>query len=164
MKNTLYILLLGTLIFSCNSVKKDDVSSVDQAFKANSETMQTLLNSFANESVDYSYFSDDVVFKGTVLGSPDSLSLDQVKEIHKQFFAKYDVKHTTPFNFLKGVNPETGLSDGSVRFYYDMEVTNSQNGKSVVIPIYESFDFNEKGKAVYVQWYCDWTASLSSIE
>ena len=93
MKNTLYILLLGTLIFSCNSVKKDDVSTVDQAFKANSETMQTLLNSFANESVDYSYFSDDVVFKGTVLGSPDSLRLDQVKEIHKQFFAKYVLHH-----------------------------------------------------------------------
>jgi hypothetical protein len=45
-----------------------------------------------------------------------------------------------------------------------MEVTNSQSGKSVVVPIYESFDFNEKGKAVYVQWYCDWTASLNSIE
>jgi len=55
-------------------------------------------------------------------------------------------------------------SDGSVRFYYDMQVTNSSNGKSVVIPIYESFDFDEDGKALYVQWYCDWTASIESLE
>ena len=27
-----------------------------------------------------------------------------------------------------------------------------------------SFDFDDNGKAIYVQWYCDWTASLSSIE
>ena len=69
-----------------------------------------------------------------------------------------------PFNFLQGVNPETGEADGSVRFYYVMQVTNSSNGKSVVIPIYESFDFDDDGKAIYVQWYCDWTASISSLD
>ena len=164
MKNALYTFILSALFFSCNTVNQKDTTLVDQSFIENSNTMQTLLNGFANESVDYSYFADDVVFKGTVLGSPDSLKLDQVKEIHKEFFAKYDVKHLAPFNFLQGVNPETGLSDGSVRFYYDMEVTNSTNGKSVVVPIYESFDFNNEGKAIYVQWYCDWTASMTSIE
>ena len=51
-----------------------------------------------------------------------------------------------------------------MRMYYNMEVTNSSNEKSVVIPIYESFDFDSEGKAIYVQWYSDWTASLESIE
>ena len=164
MKKFIYLSFLSLLFFACNSEVSNKQSDVNETFLKNSETMQALFESFAAEAVDYSRFSDEVVFKGTLLNSPDSLNLDQVKEIHKGFFAKYDVKHTTPFNFKKGVNPESGLSDGSVRFYYDMEVTNSQNGKSVIIPIYESFDFNEKGKAVYVQWYCDWTASLSSIE
>ena len=45
-----------------------------------------------------------------------------------------------------------------------MQVTNSSNGKSVVVPIYESFDFDQEGKAIYVQWYCDWTASISSLD
>ncbi len=62
------------------------------------------------------------------------------------------------------MNPDTGYADGSVRMYYNMEVTNSSNGKSIVIPIYESFDFDNEGKAIYVQWYSDWTASLESIE
>ena len=59
---------------------------------------------------------------------------------------------------------KTGQADGSVRMYYDMQVTNTTNSKSVIIPIYESFDFNEEGKAVFVQWYSDWTASIESIE
>ena len=163
MKKIFYSILLSVFILSCNSQTESD-DTVNLSFEKNSETMQALLESYANENVDYSRFADDVVFRGTLLGAPDSLKLDQIKAIHKDFFAKYDVKHMAPFNFLQGVNPETGEADGSVRFYYDMQVTNSSNGKSVVIPIYESFDFDDEGKAIFVQWYCDWTASLSSLE
>lgn len=163
MKKIFYSILLSVFILSCNSQTESD-DTVNLSFEKNSETMQALLESYANEDVDYSRFADDVVFRGTLLGAPDSLKLDQIKASHKDFFAKYDVKHMAPFNFLQGVNPETGEADGSVRFYYDMQVTNSSNGKSVVIPIYESFDFDDEGKAIFVQWYCDWTASLSSLE
>ena len=164
MKKFLYSILLCVFIFSCNSTSDVDNSAVNKSFEENSKTMQALLESYANEDVDYSRFSDNVVFKGTLFGSPDSLRLDQIKGIHKEFFVKYDVKHMAPFNFLQGVNPETGEADGSVRFYYDMQVTNSSNGKSVVIPIYESFDFDEEGKAIYVQWYCDWSTSMASLD
>ena len=164
MKKLIYSILLSSFIFSCNSGDKSVDSEIRQVFKENSETMQALLKSFENEDVDYSRFSEDVVFKGTLFGSPDSLKLDQIKGMHKEFFAKYDVKHMTDFNFLQGVNPETGEADGSVRFYYDMQVTNSSNGKSVVIPIYESFDFDDEGKAIYVQWYCDWSTSMASLD
>jgi len=160
MKKFIYTVILSVFVLSCSN----DTNKVNNSFVENSKTMQLLLDSYANESVDYSHFSENVVFKGTLLGAPDSLRLDQIKVMHKDFFEKYDVKHMAPFNFLQGVNPETGNADGSVRFYYDMQVTNSSNGKSVVIPIYESFDFDEKGKAIYVQWYCDWTASISSID
>ena len=160
MKKFIYTIILSVFVLSCSN----DTNKVNNSFEENSKTMQLLLDSYANESVDYSHFSENVVFKGTLLGAPDSLRLDQIKGMHKDFFEKYDVKHMAPFNFLQGVNPETGNADGSVRFYYDMQVTNSSNGKSVVIPIYESFDFDEKGKAIYAQWYCDWTASISSID
>ena len=164
MKKLIYLSFLSLLFISCNSEISNKQLDVNETFLKNSETMQALFESFAAEAVDYSRFSNDVVFKGTLLNSPDSLNLDQVKEIHKGFFAKYDVKHLGEFNYLQGVNPETGDADGSVRMYYNMEVTNSSNEKSVVIPIYESFDFNSEGKAIYVQWYSDWTASLESIE
>ena len=164
MKKLLYIPVLAILICSCDNQAETKDLAVNKSFEKNSQTMQALFESYANESVDYSRFSENAVFKGTLLGSKDSLSLAEVKEIHKGFFAKYDVKHLGEFNYLQGVNPETGNADGSVRMYYDMEVTNSSNGKSVVIPIYESFDFDDEGKAIYIQWYSDWTASIMSLE
>ena len=168
MKKLLYIPVLAIMICSCNNQAETKDSAVNKSFEKNSQTMQALFESYANESIDYSRFSENAVFKGTLLGSKDSLSLAEVKEIHKGFFAKYDVKHLGEFNYLQGVNPETGNADGSVRMYYDMKVTrtatDSTEEKSVIIPIYESFDFDEGGKALYVQWYCDWTASLASLE
>ena len=109
MKKILYSIIATFLIFACN----DENLEINKTFEKNSETMEILLNSFANEAVDYSHFSENAVFKGTLLGSKDSLFLGEIKEIHKGFFAKYDVEHPPTFNFLQGVNPDTGNADGS---------------------------------------------------
>ena len=164
MKNLIYFTFLSFVLYSCNS--NDEAMNT---FEQNSKTIAALFAGFANESVDYSHFADDVVFKGTLVGSVDSLRLDDIKSEHKKFFAKYNAKIlTTPLNFLTGVNAESGVTDGSVRLYYDMEVilpaTETSQEKSVVVSIYESFDFNEEGKILYAQWYSDWTGSLASLD
>ena len=101
MKKLFYSILMGVIILSCDSQTKSD-DSINLSFEKNSATMQALLDSYANEDVDYSRFSEEAVFRGTLLGAPDTLRLDQIKAIHKDFFAKYDVKHMAPFNFLQG--------------------------------------------------------------
>lgn len=163
MKKLTILLIFSLFVISCDQNKE-----AMAAFEKNSKTMDLLYKSYADENVDYSKFNEDVVFKGTLFGSKDSLYLDEIKQIHKDFFKTYDVEHMTEFNFLPGVNPETGKIDGSVRMYYDMKVTrtatDSTEEKSVIIPIYESFDFDEEGRALYVQWYCDWTANMTSLE
>ena len=162
MKNLIYFTFLSFAFYSCNPN-----AEAMKTFEKNSKTIDALFAGFANESVDYSHFSDDVVFKGTLVGTVDSLRLDDIKLSHKDFFANYDAKYVTPLNHLTGVNADTGVTDGSVRLYYDQEVTlsatDSTEAKSVVVSIYESFDFNEEGKVNYVQWYCDWTGSLASL-
>ena len=75
----------------CASCAKS--ADVKVTFENNSKTMQILFDSYANEAVEYSHFADDVVFRGTLLGSADSLGLDEIKGIHKEFFAKYDRRH-----------------------------------------------------------------------
>lgn len=163
MKNFIYVTFLSIVAFSCNPNQE-----AMKTFEENTKTMDILFESFANESVDYSKFADDVVFKGTLVGAKDSLSLDEIKAIHKELFAKYDFKYMAPVKYLTGVNADTGVTDGSVRMYYDQEVTltatDSTEAKSVIVSIYESFDFNEEGKVTYVQWYCDWTGSLAYLE
>ena len=163
MKKFTIVLFMSLFVMACNQDKE-----AMAAFEKNSKTMDLLFKSYANENVDYSKFNENAVFRGTLFGSKDSLYLDEIKEIHKEFFKIYDVEHLTEFNYLPGVNPETGKIDGSVRMYYDMKVTrtatDSTEEKSVIIPIYESFDFDEEGKALFIQWYCDWTASIGSLE
>ena len=85
-------------------------------------------------------------------------------DIHKNMWDKYDFALSQPLNFLPGVNPETKKMDGSVRMYFNLTVTLSATQKSVSIPMYESFDFDEKGKIIYLQYYGDFTAALQSLE
>ena len=73
MKKLFYIPITILLLFSCNAEPAKKQSAVNESFEKNSQTMQSLFESFSNEAVDYSRFSDDVVFKGTLLGSKDSL-------------------------------------------------------------------------------------------
>ena len=63
MKKIFYSILLSVFILSCNSQTESD-DTVNLSFEKNSETMQALLESYANEDVDYSRFADDVVFRG----------------------------------------------------------------------------------------------------
>ena len=63
MKNLIYVTFLSIVAFSCNPNQE-----AMEAFEANTKTMDILFESFANESVDYSKFADDVVFKGTLVG------------------------------------------------------------------------------------------------
>ena len=71
---------MGVIILSCDSQTKSD-DSINLSFEKNSATMQALLDSYANENVDYSRFSEDAVFRGTLLGAPDTLKLDQINAI-----------------------------------------------------------------------------------
>ena len=57
MKKIIYTLLVCAIIISCNSVNNSDDLAATKSFDENSKTMQLLLESYANESVDYSKFS-----------------------------------------------------------------------------------------------------------
>ena len=84
MKKLFYSILLGVIILSCNSETNSN-DSINLSFEKNSATMQALLDSYANEDVDYSRFSEEAVFRGTLLGAPDTLRLDQSKQFTKTF-------------------------------------------------------------------------------
>ena len=59
----------------------------------------------------------------------------------------------SPTNFLPGVNPQTKAVDGSVRGYFEWNIskaaTDSTEAKSVRVKVYESFDFNPDGEIMY---------------
>ena len=66
-------------------------------------------------------------------------------------WARYDFEMVNgPFNFLPGVDVESKVADGSVRYYGNWKVTSpasdSTEEKSGIISIYSAFVFNDEGK------------------
>ena len=158
MKTYFTIFCITFLLISCES-KVDN--SANETFEKNSKTVMTYLEGYQNESLDYSeLFADDFVMNDTHYGvATDSLSLSDVIANDKDSWANADFKIISEINLLPGVNAETKLADGSVRYYGDWEITIPANdsipAKSGVLRLYESFDFNEEGKIIFQQYYGD---------
>ncbi|MEJ2113857.1 MAG: hypothetical protein P8X62_09265 [Flavobacteriaceae bacterium] len=166
MKFIYSILFLTIFLIACQP-KVDN--SAEEAFKKNSETVLANLQGFQDENVDYySTYSDSVVFADTGFGGKDSLSLDDIKENDKWLWETFNFKLITdPLVLLPGVDPETKKSDGSVRYYGEWELTlpatDSTEGKTAVLKMYESYDFDDDGKILYQQGYGDFTGIMTYL-
>ena len=166
MKKTIYVLSIMIFVSSCNSNVSDEVSndSFSKIFEENSNTVIAYEEAFCKENIDYEkFYSEKAVIKGTILGDKDSLFVADRKVAHQELWQKYDFS-MSPLDPLPGVNLETKKMDGSVRMYFDITITLSENGNSVTIPMYNSFDFDDEGKILYLQYYGDFTAAFLSLE
>ena len=166
MKKTIYFLSIILFVASCSSdvsiVEKDE--NIYKIFKENCETVIAYETAFCEESIDYEFFySENAIIKGTMLGDKDSMYVADRMIAHQELWQKYDFS-MSPLNPLPGVNPETKKMDGSVRMYFDITITLTENGNSVTMPMYNSFDFDDEGKIIYLQYYGDFTSAFLSLE
>ena len=96
------------------------------------------------------------------------MSLEQVTAKYKAAWANYDYELISPTNFLPGVNPQTKAVDGSVRGYFEWNIskaaTDSTEVRSVRVKVYESFDFNPEGEIIYTQVYGNLIAGYAYLE
>ena len=157
MKTVFSFLCIALLFVSCQE-KVDN--SAQLKFEENSKTVKAMIDGWQSENVDYSLYADDVVIRETAFGAKrDSTNLEQMKEQDKKSLAALDFKFLGDPVFLPGVNVETKMADGSVRYYGDWEVTrpatDSTEAISGVVAVYHSFDFNDEGKIVFEQMYAD---------
>lgn len=163
MKSICAILFLSILFVGCQP-KTDN--SANEAFEKNSKTVLANLEGWQNENLDYAMYAKDFAMRETVFGAPkDSLNLDEMIANDKQMWATFNFKLlSSPQVLLPGVNGDTKLADGSVRYYSRWEVTlpatDSTAAKTGVIKLYESFDFDAEGKIRYQQVYGDFTGLM----
>lgn len=159
------ILCLALLIVGC---KEAPDNSANELFEKNSETALKSMLDWESETLDYSVYADSAVAYSTYFGAEkDSVMIhsDESKADDKAFLERYDFKLVTnPPAFLPGVNPDTKLPDGSVRYYGEWEVTlpatDSTEAKSGIIKLYESFDFDADGKIAVQQGYGDYSGLM----
>ena len=160
-------ILMFFLFFSCQNNEKSNYNNenLNQTFKKNCQTVQSYLNDFVKENIDYKkYYNDTCEIRGTYFNSTGSMSVQDRISTHKQMWSKYDFKISDSIEYLPGVNAKTKQIDGSVRFYFDWTTINSENNKSITIPLYMSFDFDDEGRFVYLQFFGDISSAISSLE
>ena len=155
----------AALFFSCNPPATDATAT----FEANAANIAQVLADFEAESDEFfTHFADTAVWRGTGLNAPDTVTLAQVAAKYKAAWAKYDYELISPTNFLPGVNPQTKAVDGSVRGYFEWNIskpaTDSTEAKSVRVKVYESFDFNSAGDIVYTQVYGNLVAGYAYLD
>ena len=158
MKFIYSILCICLFLIGCQP-KPDN--AVNEAFDKNAETVRAILDGFQNESLEYNnYYAENAVIRGTSFGDKDSLSVSDNVARDKRNWAMFNFKLLgDSLNLLPGVNVDSKLADGSVRYYGDWEVTlpgtDSTEARSGVVKLYQSFDFNDDGKVMYQQAYGD---------
>jgi len=166
MKKTIYFLFAIFFFAACN-FKDPSLAESENIFKIYEKNCETVLayeNAFCQENIDYEkFYSDKAIIKGTMLGDKDSMFVADRKVAHQELWKKYDFS-MSPLDPLPGVNPETKKMDGSVRMYFDITITLTENGNSVTMPMYNSFDFDDEGKILYLQYYGDFTSAFLSLE
>lgn len=159
------IVAAAVVLFSCSQPASD----ASAKFEANSATIAEVFADFEAESDDFfTHFNADAIWRGTGLNAPDSVSLEQVTAKYKTAWANYDYELISPTNFLPGVNPQTKAVDGSVRGYFEWNIskaaTDSTEARSVRVKVYESFDFNPEGEIIYTQVYGNLIAGYAYLE
>lgn len=165
MKNILFLTFI-ILTVSCqtNETQNKD-NKINLIFSNNCKTVKSYIHDFANESIDYKkYYNDTCKIRGTYFNSQSPMNVEDRRLAHKEMWVKYDFSFSDSIVFLPGVNIETKEIDGSVRFYCDFSLKNTENGKTVTLPIYQSYDFDNDGKFIYLQYFGDFNAAISSIE
>ena len=161
------LVIIAAFLFSCTTQNESNntITDVEQKFINNCNSVQAYLNDFVNESIDYKkFFNDTCKVRGTYFNSEGPTNVDDRISLHKEMWTKYDFAISDSINFLPGVNAETKEMDGSVRFYFDWTVSNTENGKSITLPLYMSFDFDNNGKINFYQFFGDISAGISSID
>ncbi|MBC3757432.1 hypothetical protein H7U19_03380 [Hyunsoonleella sp. SJ7] len=168
MKNLFLLFCLALIALGC---KEEPDNSAQELFVKNSKIVLKAHSDWENETLDYSIYAEDAIALSTVFGvGVDSMLIhsDESKARDKAFLDRYDFKLLDkPPVLLPGVNPDTKLPDGSVRYYSTWEVTlpatDSTEAKSGKIKLYHSFDFNEEGKIVLEQGYGDYSGLMSYL-
>lgn len=166
MKAILSIFGLSLLLVGCQM--QTDNSARD-LFEKNSQTVLSELDAFQNESFNNSIYAKDFTMLNTGFGKKGSIGVDALKKRNAEMWKMYDFKLLTdPLVLLPGVDSETKLLDGSVRYYGEWEVTrtatDSTEAKSATVLLYESFDFNEQGKLQMQQYYGNTSALIMFLQ
>ena len=150
--------MLVFLLASCSSPQQNP------DFEKNVELAKNYFATFVTEDFDATaaLLSDDVEWQGCFYGTT-LMNKEQAMEYSKGWHDAMENITYTAENYLPGVDPETGLLNGSVRTYGTLTGTNTASGKDFEISMYHYFTFNDDGKIINAGDYGDATGLIMAV-
>ena len=151
-------IMLVFLLASCSSPQQNP------DFEKNVELAKNYFETFVTEDFDATaaLLSDDVEWQGCFYGTT-LMNKEQAMEYSKGWHDAMENITYTAENYLPGVDPETGLLNGSVRTYGTWTGTNTASGKDFEISMYHYFTFNDDGKIINAGDYGDATGLIMAV-
>ena len=151
-------IMLVFLLASCSSPQQN------RDFEKNVELAKNYFATFVTEDFDATaaLLSDDVEWQGCFYGT-SLMNKEQAMEYSKGWHDAMENITYTAENYLPGVDPETGLLNGSVRTYGTWTGTNTASGKDFEISMYHYFTFNDDGKIINAGDYGDATGLIMAV-
>ena len=137
----LFLIGLTALFISCSQTNPD--------FDKNVEIAKELFDVFVTEDFEAvsAFYADEVEYQSAFYGGPIMNREETLNYLKGWHDAMEDITWEAE-NYLPGVDPETGLLNGSVRTYGYWSGTNTASGKSFRGLWYHYLTFNDDGKII----------------
>ena len=109
-----------------------------------------------------SYFADEIEYQSAFYGGP-LMNKAETREYYQGWHDAMENINYEPQNFLPGVDPDTGLLNGSVRTYGSWSGTMTASGQSFEGLWYHYLTFDENGKIINGGDFGDATGLIMSV-
>lgn len=169
MKKLFFLSLVTLLLLSCNSDEKKEATPGNNDSKAlyeqNLAVVKSMIANFENKDLDafFTNVSDTVTWNSPVYGDTVHTKAHW-KESLKYWTDNWDSLHLVNPIFLQGVDPDTNMPDGSVRYYGQWDGVHKATGTHTHVQIYEFYNFNTEHKIATDGEFFDVGGLMNSLQ
>ncbi len=168
MKRLFFLSSVVVLLIACNNEKKEadtGNSDVKALYEQNLATVKSNIASFESKNIDamFANVADTVNWTSAMYGDTMHTKA-HYKESLQYWVDNWDSLHLVNPIFLQGVNTETSMPDGSVRYYGEWDGVHKATGKHTKVQVYEFYNFNTDHKISAAGSYFDVGGLMNAVK
>ncbi|MBK5272444.1 MAG: hypothetical protein JJE22_15675 [Bacteroidia bacterium] len=151
MKRLFFLASVSLLLLSCGSdEKKDDGSGTSDTkalYEQNLAIVKSNIAAFESKNIDamFANVADTSNWTSAMYGDTVTTKA-HYKESLQYWVDNWDSLHLVDPIFLQGVDTDSNMPDGSVRYYGRWDGVHKATGKHTQVQIYEFYNFNTDHK------------------
>lgn len=169
MKKFLLLSVVTLLLLSCNTEQKNEdtppgENDMKALYEHNLATIKTNLAAFESKDLEtlFANVSDTATWNSAIYGDTLHTKAHWMESL-KYWTDNWDSLHLVNPTYLAGVDPETNMPDGSVRYYGQWNGIHKATGIHTQVQVYEYFNFNTDKKISACGSYFDVGGLMNAV-